>query len=355
MLEVLPRSEATVQEPDRFGDAPHPREVLSLIGHDEAEAEVLAAIALGRLHHAWLITGEEGIGKATFAYRIARALLAGAEHTTNPLQQGLAVPARSPAAHQIAAHAHPDLAVIRRGLSDDRKRVLTEISVKAALEGLELFQKTAAYGGYRICIVDACDELNANSANALLKTLEEPPERSLFLLVAHQPGRLLPTIRSRCRHLPLRPLTVDEVEQVTRGLPHVADVEPPVHRRAAELSGGSVRRALSMLDPKKLAFNDRVEALLNGLPRLQMADVDAIAEATMGRAGDESFDRFCDLCVDWLSRELKRRPPRVTADMPLAEAWTALSDGRIEVEALNLDRRPFVIATVAALAGTFGR
>jgi len=351
MLRVLPRAEGLLQEPDRFGDAPHPREMLDLVGHAEAEAEFRQAHAAGRLHHAWLITGEEGIGKATLAYRIARSLLnpsagAGASET-------LDVPASSSTAHQIAAGAHPDLAVIRRGWSEDNKRILTEISVKAALDGLDLFQKTAAYGGYRICIVDACDELNANSANALLKTLEEPPERSLFLLVAHQPGRLLPTIRSRCRLLSLRPLTLDEVETVTRGLPHLSETDAALHRRAASLSGGSVRGALSMLDPKKLAFNDRVEAMLNGLPRLDMAEVDAIAEATTGRAGDESFDRFCDLCANWLSRELNRRPQETLAMRPLADAWSGLVEGRREVEVYNLDRRPFVISTAANLAETF--
>jgi DNA polymerase-3 subunit delta' len=139
MLEVLPRQEGVLQEPDRFGDAPHPREMLALIGHAEAEAEILTAIHSGRMHHAWLITGEEGIGKATFAYRVARFLLASTDTASSDAKNGLAVPARSAAAHQIAANAHPDLAVIRRGWSEDRKRMLTEISIKAALDGLELF------------------------------------------------------------------------------------------------------------------------------------------------------------------------------------------------------------------------
>ena len=349
-LNILPVQESNGPEADRFADAPHPAEMLSLVGHQAAEFAFMDAWRSGRVHHAWLIGGEEGIGKATLAYRIARFVLANPDG--KPDATTLDVAASHPVCHQIAAHAHPDLAIIRRSLNKEGKALRTEISVDDVRHGLEVFTKTASMGGYRICIVDACDELNASSANALLKTLEEPPVKGLFLLVAHQPNRLLPTIRSRCRVLPLRALEMDEVAHITSNLPAFADQPFEVHQRAAELSGGSVRRALSVLDLKKLAFNDRVQAVFQRFPRIDTTEIDAIAEQTTGRNGDDAFYRFCEICEGWLSSELIRRPHEPQALAPLSEAWTRLNEAKREVDIYNLDRRPFVIAMIAELAET---
>ena len=354
MLRIVEGPEATVAEPDRVGDAPHPREMLSLIGHHEAETEFLEAYRGGRLHHAWLIGGPEGIGKATLAYRMARFMLANPDPSQPRVQAAttLDVPESNPVAHQIASNAHPDLAMIRRIYDPEKKRVLIEISADQVRKGLDVFNKTSAAGGYRIAVVDACDDLNAHSANALLKTLEEPPRQSLFLMVSHQPLRLLPTIRSRCRALNLRPLSAGEVEAVTSGLPAFAELDPTLHQRAAALSDGSVKQALGLLDPKRLDFNDKVEAALARLPRMDAAEIDAIAELTAGRDGEVAFDRFCMLCQAWLTRELHRRTRDNAALMPIADLWTRLEDQRRDVEIYNLDKRPFVIAMLADFAAS---
>lgn len=351
-LIIAPRTDSDYDEPDRTGDAPHPREMLSLVGQQAAETEFLDAYRSGRLHHAWLLGGPAGIGKATLAYRIARFVLANPDFSQPKVQTAttLDVAPDHPVVDLIAANSHPDLAVIRRVYDHERKRVPTEISVDVSRKRLEIFNKTASGGGYRICIVDACDELNGYSANALLKTLEEPPHLGLFLLVAHQPRRVLATIRSRCRSLPMRELSESEVRTITSGLPSVADEDGELHARAAALSDGSVKQALAMLDPKRLAFNDKVEAALQALPAIKPDDVDAIAELTAGKDGEAAFDRFFVLCQRWLSTQLDRRAPQGRPVYPLAELWTRLEDQRAEIRAYNLDRRPFVIATLADFA-----
>lgn len=349
-LVLLEGPPSEVPEADRLPDLPHPREVLSLIGHEAAEREVLEAYRAGRMHHAWLIGGPEGIGKATLAYRIARFLLAYPDpsHPHVAMAQTLDVPADHPVSHQIAANAHPDLAVIRRAYDPQKKGVPTEISADFARKGLEVFNKTAAGGGYRIAIVDACDDLNAHSANALLKTLEEPPRLGLFLLVAHQPRRLLPTIRSRCRQLPLRELSESDVRRITQSLPATADVDAALHARAAALADGSVRQALAMLDEKRIAFHDRVEAILADAGKARRAEIDAVAEETAGRDGEVAFERFCELVQAWLHRSLHVSEGRGATAHEIAELWARFEEKRREVDIYNLDRRPFVIAMLNA-------
>src|SRR5712664_4048229 len=190
----------------------HPRETSALSGHREAEMALLNAYRSGRIPHAWLIGGAQGIGKATLAYRMARFVLA----HRNPLgpyvqrAETLWVDPSDPVARQVAAGAHGGLLTLERTLND--KGVMrTVITVDETRETISFFGSTAAVEGWRVCVVDTVDELNPNAANALLKILEEPPQQSLFLLLSHAPARVLPTIQSRCRKLPLRPLSTEDV------------------------------------------------------------------------------------------------------------------------------------------------
>ncbi len=213
-------------EADALASAPHPRHVYSLIGHERAEAEMLSAYREGRLPHAWLIGGKEGIGKATLAWRFARFILANPDPTTKAVREArnLHVEPNHSAARLLAGLAHPDFALIRREWQGATKRLASEIAVEAVRQGLQVFQLSAAFGGWRIAIVDSAEDLNRNSANALLKIVEEPPQRSLILIVSHRPGQVLPTIRSRCRRLRLDPLTQDEIVKA------VSDLGPPWDR-----------------------------------------------------------------------------------------------------------------------------
>jgi len=186
---------------------PGPRQAERLVGHDAALAAFHAAWRGGRLHHAWLIGGPPGIGKATLAFRIARWVLAGGPET----DASLALPPSHPAFRKVAIGSHPDLAVLERSENTKTGRMRTEIVVDDVRTLASFLRLTPAESDWRVAIVDPADDLNREAANALLKILEEPPPRALVLLVAHAPGRLLPTIRSRCRRLMLRPLAEAEV------------------------------------------------------------------------------------------------------------------------------------------------
>src|SRR5689334_3432090 len=207
--------EDDIQEADRLEGVPHPRETSVLFGQVQAERAFLDAYRGGRFPHAWILGGPEGVGKATFAYRAARFLLAHGDPASAAVQAAsdLSIDPEHPAARKVAARGHGGLFVLRRQWNPEKKTMPTVIPVDLARKAISFFESTSAEGGWRICIVDSAEDLNVNGANALLKMVEEPPQRSLFLIVSHLPGRLLPTIRSRCRMLAFRPLPPADVEK----------------------------------------------------------------------------------------------------------------------------------------------
>src|SRR3984893_16416662 len=247
---------------------PHPRETMSLFGHREAELALLNAYRSGRIPHAWLLGGAQGIGKATLAYRMARFVLTHRDPLSPAVQRAetLAIDPHEPAARHIAQNAHGSLLTLER-TANDKGVLRTVITVDETRETISFFGSTAAVEGWRVCFVDTVDELNPNAANALLKILEEPPQQSLFLLVSHAPGRVFPTILSRCRRLTLRPLSPADVIQATA---HAASlvVDDPALAEAAEAAEGSVARALTLLGGDALKLHQRTAALLASLPRV---------------------------------------------------------------------------------------
>ena len=184
---------------------PKPRDASRMQGGEGVEAEFLSALERGRLHHAWLITGPEGVGKATFAFRAARRLLGARPAPEFGL---LGADPEDPVFRQVAGRAHPDLLTLEREDPDGKAR--RSIPVEEARELPEFFSKSPGRAAYRVAIIDAADDLTPSAANAVLKTLEEPPPRGVLFLITHQPGALLPTIRSRCRRLAFSPPPADE-------------------------------------------------------------------------------------------------------------------------------------------------
>ena len=186
---------------------PEPRRNPDLIGHETAEQALIDSAASGRMPHAWLICGPEGIGKATLAYRFARYLLAGPQPAGlfGAGETGLYVAPDHPVFRRVAAKGHADLMTVELGADPKTGRMRGEIVVDDVRAVSEFMHMTPAEGGFRVVIVDIVDAMNRNAANALLKILEEPPPQALLLLVCHAPGRVLATIRSRCRKLVLRP------------------------------------------------------------------------------------------------------------------------------------------------------
>lgn len=276
-------------EPDRLEGAPHPRMTAALFGQGAAEAGFLAALRAGRLHHGWLLTGPRGVGKATLAWRIARRVAAGetaGEAAGEAAGEGLDMAADHPVFRQTAALAMPRIALVRRGWDERAKRFRSVIGVDEirALKGF--FQLSAPDGAWRVAIVDAADELTPQAANALLKTLEEPPERALILLVCHAPARLLPTIRSRCRELRCAPLGADDLARALAAAGGAADAAGAL----AALSGGSVGEAVRLAAVDGPALYDQIARLLAAAPGMDRRAATAVAEACAGRGAEARHD-----------------------------------------------------------------
>ncbi len=220
----------------------HPRLTTRLIGHEATEAALRQAWDSKRMHHAWMLTGPQGIGKATLAYRFARFALSGGA----AVGAGIEIEARHPAQALVANGAHRDLRTLERIIDPKTKRMRSEILVAQVRSNTEFLALTASGDGWRVLIIDPVDDLNTNAANALLKVLEEPPKSTLLILISHQPGLLLPTIRSRCRVLPMPALSDQAVDQILElKLP---DLTSEQRRGLVALSEGSVGRALELAE-----------------------------------------------------------------------------------------------------------
>lgn len=294
-------------EADRVPGAPHPRHSPAIIGQDHAVADFLGAIDAKRLHHAWLITGPRGVGKATLAWQIGRWLLADGD------AKSLTVPPDDPVARRMAALSEPRLHLVRRGFDQKTGRLRAEIGVDDIRALLSFFHLSAAEGGRRVAIVDAADELNGAASNALLKILEEPPAGGVILLIAHQPARLLPTIRSRCRELRLAPLPPEEMQRVFAALEIDGDAQA-----LAALSGGSAGEALRLAGQGGLEVYANIVALFATLPRFDRTKARALAEAAGARATADG-DPF-DLMVTLLDRFLTRLARAGLMGAPVPEA-----------------------------------
>jgi DNA polymerase III subunit delta' len=347
LLEAAPES-------DRIDETPHPRETLDFFGHREAEQGLLNAYRAGRLPQAYVIGGPIGIGKATLAWRLARFLLAFPDPTAPAVQRAddLGLGADDPVMHKVAALSHGDVVLLRREWNEKSKRHYTEIRVDDVRQASHLFRSAAAAGGYRICIVDSADDLNNSAANALLKLVEEPPPRSLFLIVSHRPALLLPTLRSRAQMLTLRPLETGDVLRVMNALGDPwTGVDESDRQIAAERAGGSVATALSLLAGEGISIDNQVRALLSALPALDWRAVHALADRVTGRDQTADLDRVITAVVDWIDERLRAEAASGPARLaPLAEVWEKAADAAREAEALNLDKRPVILSIFAELA-----
>ena len=329
-------------------EVPHPRETQSLYGHTEAEQAFLDAYRGGRLPHAWLIGGPRGIGKATLAYRTARFVFAYPDQAAANVRSAtsLALPGDHPVVHRISAQGHPDLLALER-VEDEKGKMPTMISVDLVRKTIPFFGSTAGEGGWRVCIVDSADELNAAGANALLKILEEPPAKALLLVVSHAPGRLLPTIRSRCRRLMLRPLAADDVARATAEALGREANEAEV-KAAALASDGSVARALDLIGGAALAVRERVNTMLAALPAVDPRELHALGDA-LGR-DETSFTAFVDAVRDWLSARVTVPGAEPARLLRIADVWDKLNVAADDTKVFNLERKPLVFNVFGWLA-----
>lgn len=341
-----------------------------LVGHEQAERTMLSAQQSGRLHHAWLLTGPRGIGKATLAWRFARFLLAGQEQggLFGGGPQSLDVPADAPGRHLIDARSHPDLFHLRRALNHDTGRIRAEIAVDDVRGLGEFMHMTPAMGKWRVAIVDSADEMNRNSANAVLKILEEPPPNAVLLIVSHAPGRLLPTIRSRCRRLALQPLGEDTVVRLLGD--HAPETKDEERRALARLAEGSIGRALELAGAGSLDLYREMVEVLATLPDLDMPRLHGFAERFAKRGEEANADwRALNYLFDGWLKGLMRQAALTTEAAPVVPAesglrarllaaasldrWMAASEQVAflfsRADAVNLDRKQAVMASFLAL------
>jgi DNA polymerase-3 subunit delta' len=351
---MAPRLAEAAPEADRIDEAPHPRQTLNFFGHEEAEQALLDAYRADRLPQALVLGGPPSIGKATLAWRLARFLLAHPDPRAGAVKaaKNLGVAADHPVAHKVAALSHGDLALLRREWNEKSKRHYTEIRVDDVRQAAHLFRSASAAGGWRICIVDAAEDLNNSAANALLKLVEEPPSRSLFVIVAHRPALLLPTLRSRAQITSLRPLAEADIFRVMSVLGEPRrDASDAERQAAAARAGGSVATALGLLADEGIALDNQVRALLSALPALDWRAVHTLADRITGRDRSADCDRVMTAIVDWIDARLQSEAARGPARLaPLAEVWEKAADTAREAEVLNLDKRPVILSIFAELA-----
>ena len=341
------RSAPEPNDSDRVEGFAHPRETFALLGQDVALARAARALRAGRPPSAWLITGAPGIGKATLAYRIARYLLAYGATDEGP--DDLSVPPDTQAARQVAAQSHPGLLVLKRAINPKTGKLMTVLSVDEIRRLADFFGMTSGAGGWRVAIVDTADDMNDNAANALLKMLEEPPANAMLLLLSNTPGRLLPTIRSRCQRLDLRPLE-DDVLQKALGeyLPEMTIAE---RASLARLSGGSIGAALTLATGDGGSLAEEADRLID-----HAREPDLLALLTLGdklfRVQD-GLEQFGDFLVESLTARIRAKAHSGAVGL---ERWVLLRE-RIEqgfgrATGLHLEPRQTILTAARDLART---
>ncbi|MEM8631088.1 MAG: DNA polymerase III subunit delta' [Pseudomonadota bacterium] len=367
-------SDTDLPQADREDGSAHPRETEVLIGQDVAEKEFLDSYNDGRLHHAWLLTGPKGIGKATLAWRIARFLIAMPPEAADDGLFGapeapvsLDIAPDHPAARRIAAGAEAQLFSLKRPYDEKTKRLKTRITVEEVRKLKGFFQMSAAGGGRRVVIVDAADEMNDQAANALLKILEEPPRHSVLLLVSHQPWRLLPTIRSRCRILRCQPLEEDSIAQALAG----AQAGAPI----TGLSQGSVGDAMRLAQQDGAAAYATLLSLYADPAAFPRPVALKLAESAVGRDSEARLDLLLSLIERFLARLarqgagvapvveaapgeaalLARLAPDETSARLWAELQAELSQRARRARAVNLDPAALILDMVLRIRDTAAR
>lgn len=353
-------------EADRLDGVPHPRMTAKLFGHKPAELVLANGLHVGRLHHGLMLAGPHGIGKATLAYRFARAALSQADERDRA-GKSLSVSSETSGSRQVRALSHPGLLVIRRPYLVKDKRFAATIPVDDVRRLRTFLAHSAEPTAWRIVIVDSADELHNSSANALLKSLEEPPPRTIFVLITSEPGRLLPTIRSRCRLITLDGLTSGDLRAATNQALEAEGTAPPGDKdwpMLERVSQGSVRRVLSLAIGGGAALNTSLTKLLSDLPKVDWVALHTLSDKLAPTAASQQYELFFELLSSTLSRLIRAAATGQgdAADVALAsrligearlasfaDLWETLSREKADADALNLDRKTLILDTFARL------
>ena len=333
---------------DRIDGLPDPAETFDLIGHDETLNLLANHFASGRMHHAWLLSGPKGIGKATTAFRFAGHVFRhGGEAKISPEFQK--AEAGDEVESRVARGGHPNLLYLSRPWDAKTKKFKTMLTVDEIRQTQRFFGMTAGESGWRVCIIDAADDMNANAANALLKILEEPPAKTLFLVISHAAGRLLPTIRSRCQMLPMKPLSDEQVLGIAERFGALEGVAPPDQELVGRLSGGSVRRALVLLNLDGISLFKQIQTICKNPANPDWTQIHALATQLAPRAQDEKYRLFLDLMYNYMHEQVTGNG-ELKALAGWAELWEKTSQAANLADAYNLDRKQTILSLFKNMA-----
>ena len=337
------------EQHDTLDGVPEPSETPRLVGHAQVAGMLAAAYRTGKLPHALILAGPLGIGKATLAFHLAHHLLKHPDFRVAPDTLAIPDPASS-LFRQVATGAHPSVLHLTRPANDKTKSFKTVLTVDEVRKVSRFLSMTSHDGSYRVVIVDPADDMNTNAANALLKNLEEPPARTLFILIVHAPGSLLPTIRSRCQMVRLAPLANDELMSVLEGMDPAPPDDPAARAALAERAGGSARSAILLTQYGGLEIAGALDALV-AARKPEVAGAHRLAEAVAGRDQSIQFDIFNRRALDLLSAAAS--DAALAGDLArakaLSEAWHEALNTISEAETFNLDKKQHALTMIDRL------
>jgi DNA polymerase-3 subunit delta' len=340
------------EQHDTLDGIPEPAENPRLYGHGEAASMLAAAYSAGKLPHALLFAGPLGVGKATLAFHLAYHLLKFSRHDSAP--HVLAAPdPKSALFRQIAIGAHPSVLHLTRPANEKTKGFKTVVTVDEIRRVSRFLSMTSHDGGYRVVIVDPADDMNISAANALLKNLEEPPSRTVFILISHSPGRLLPTIRSRCQTVRLSPLGNDDLIAALSEFEVQPPADEPLRQALAERSGGSVRMAILLTQYGGLEIAEATDKITRA-PSLDIPAAHRLADAVAGRDSAIQFDIFNRHVLDILAAAASGAALRGEAVRAgrYSQDWQDIRVAIEETETYNLDRKQHALNMIARLQDT---
>ena len=324
---------------------PHPGEKHALVGHEKTSSALLRLFHSGRLHHGLILSGEKGIGKCTLALRLAAHVLRTPEPATVPPPDSLEV-IDDTVQGQISAGAHPNLLHLSRPWDAQTKQFKTKLVIEEVRKTVKFFGTSRGQGGWRVAIVDATDDMNRNAANALLKVLEEPPDNTIFIVLAHSMASVLPTIRSRCLHFPMQHLSEAEVFQALSGLGLSDDVSETDTDLLMKLSEGSVRRAIILLQQDGLELYNGFQSIVSSLSKIDWEQVHVLGEKVSARGANEKFELLIEFALfqmEAFARGNDGNDNNVAVLARWAQLWEKTRNSVRLSKAYNLDRKQVVL------------